>query len=116
MGREAAAPLLDSMGLKVRRADAVGERVYIEGNSAAGLGAVYGGATVCAWYPITPSTSLAEAFTAYCEDYRTDPESGEARYATSSRPRMRSPPSASSWAPAGTARGPSPAPPGQGFP
>ncbi len=81
MGREAAAPLIASMGLKVQRADAVGERIYIEGNSAAGLGAVYGGATVCAWYPITPSTSLAEAFTAYCEDYRTDPGSGEARYA-----------------------------------
>ncbi len=79
MGREAAASLVDGMGLKVRRADRlVGDRIYIEGNSAAGLGAVFGGATVCAWYPITPSTSLAEAFTGYCEDYRTDPESGDA--------------------------------------
>src|SRR5947208_587724 len=49
------------IGLRVRRADAVGDRVYIEGNSAAALGAVYGGATVCAWYPITPSSSLAYA-------------------------------------------------------
>jgi 2-oxoglutarate ferredoxin oxidoreductase subunit alpha len=81
MGRDAAADLVQAMGLKVKRADAVGERIYIEGNSAAGLGAVYGGATVCAWYPITPSTSLAEAFTGYCEDYRTDPETGDARYA-----------------------------------
>jgi 2-oxoglutarate ferredoxin oxidoreductase subunit alpha len=81
MGREAAQPLLASIGLKVRRADAVGDRIYIEGNSAAGLGAVYGGATVCAWYPITPSTSLAEAFTSYCQDYRVDPDTGEARYA-----------------------------------
>ena len=81
MGREAAQPLLASIGLKVRRADAVGDRIYIEGNSAAGLGAVYGGATVCAWYPITPSTSLAEAFTGYCHDYRTDPVTGEARFA-----------------------------------
>ena len=81
MGREAARSLISSMGLKVRRADAVGDRIYIEGNSAAGLGAVYGGATVCAWYPITPSTSLAEAFTSYCHDYRTDPETGDARYA-----------------------------------
>ncbi|HTS39281.1 MAG TPA: 2-oxoacid:acceptor oxidoreductase family protein, partial [Xanthobacteraceae bacterium] len=48
--------------LTVKRADAVGDRIYIEGNSAAALGAVYGGATVCAWYPITPSSSLAEAF------------------------------------------------------
>src|SRR5579859_2296750 len=69
------------IGLRVRRADAVGDRISIEGNAAAGLGAVYGGATVCAWYPITPSTSLAEAFTAYCEDYRVDPETGKARYA-----------------------------------
>ncbi|WP_296597882.1 2-oxoacid:acceptor oxidoreductase subunit alpha [Phenylobacterium sp.] len=67
--------------LQVRRADAVGDRIYVEGNQAAGLGAVYGGATVCAWYPITPSTSLAEAFTSYCQDLRTDPETGKARYA-----------------------------------
>ena len=50
------------LGLTVRRADAVGDRIYVDGNNAAALGAVYGGATVCAWYPITPSTSLAEAF------------------------------------------------------
>ena len=81
MGREAAQPLLSSVGLKVRRSNAVGDRIFIEGNAAAGLGAVYGGATVCAWYPITPSTSLAEAFTEYCQDHRHDPETGEARYA-----------------------------------
>jgi 2-oxoglutarate ferredoxin oxidoreductase subunit alpha len=45
------------------------------------LGAVYGGATVCAWYPITPSTSVAEAFQGYCEDYRVDADSGKGRYA-----------------------------------
>eukprot|EP01035_Chromulina_nebulosa_P040715 gene40715-55050_t len=61
--------------------DAVGDRIYVEGNNAAALGAVYGGATVCAWYPITPSTSLAEAFTAYCQDLRVEPETGKARYA-----------------------------------
>jgi 2-oxoglutarate ferredoxin oxidoreductase subunit alpha len=66
--------------LQVRKADMVGDRIFVEGNSAAALGAVYGGATVCAWYPITPSTSLAEAFTGYCEDLRTDPD-GKARYA-----------------------------------
>ena len=70
-----------SMRLKVRRANAVGDRIFIEGNMASALGAVYGGATVCAWYPITPSTSLAEAFSAFCETYRTDPETGRARYA-----------------------------------
>ena len=70
-----------SIGLKVKRSDGVGERVFIDGNSAAGLGAVYGGATVAAWYPITPSTSVIEGFTSYCRKYRTDPQSGEARYA-----------------------------------
>ena len=69
------------LGLQVKRADAVGNRIFIDGNSAAGLGAVYGGATVCAWYPITPSTSVVEAFTGYCQDYRHDPETGEAKYA-----------------------------------
>jgi 2-oxoglutarate ferredoxin oxidoreductase subunit alpha len=53
----------------------------IDGNSAAGLGAVYGGATVCAWYPITPSTSLAEAFTRYCNRYRVDSETKKNRFA-----------------------------------
>src|SRR5262249_5744146 len=69
------------MGLRVKRADAVGDRIYIEGNSAAALGAVYGGATVCAWYPITPSSSLAEAFTRHCRRYRVVPETGKNRYA-----------------------------------
>ncbi|WP_293682524.1 2-oxoacid:acceptor oxidoreductase subunit alpha [uncultured Phenylobacterium sp.] len=72
---------LGPIALQVRKADAVGDRIYVEGNQAAALGAVYGGATVCAWYPITPSTSLAEAFTAYCQDLRVDPETGKARYA-----------------------------------
>jgi 2-oxoglutarate ferredoxin oxidoreductase subunit alpha len=69
------------IGLRIRRADAVGDRIYIEGNSAAALGAVYGGATVCAWYPITPSSSLAEAFTRHCGRYRVDPATGKSRYA-----------------------------------
>ena len=70
-----------SIGLRLQRADAVGDRIYVDGNSAAGLGAVYGGATVCAWYPITPSTSLAEGFERYCRRFRTDPGTGERRYA-----------------------------------
>jgi 2-oxoglutarate ferredoxin oxidoreductase subunit alpha len=71
---------LQPLRLQVRKADKVGDRIYVEGNAAAALGALYGGATVCAWYPITPSTSLAEAFTGYCEELRTDPD-GKARYA-----------------------------------
>jgi 2-oxoglutarate/2-oxoacid ferredoxin oxidoreductase subunit alpha len=81
MGRDYAANYLPSIGLKVKRANAVGERVFLEGNSAAALGAVYGGATVAAWYPITPSSSLAEAFARHCRKYRTDPDSGKSRYA-----------------------------------
>ncbi|HXV00460.1 MAG TPA: 2-oxoacid:acceptor oxidoreductase subunit alpha [Caulobacteraceae bacterium] len=80
MGR-AAARDLPAIGLKVRRADAVGDRIYVEGNEAAALGAIWGGASVCAWYPITPSTSLAEAFTNHCEKLRKEPGSGGARYA-----------------------------------
>lgn len=81
MGHAYVRERLASLPLQVRRADAVGERIYVEGNQAAALGAVYGGATVCAWYPITPSTSLAEAFTAYCHDLRIDPETGKHRFA-----------------------------------
>ncbi len=81
MGRDEAAKILKPIGLQMRRTDKVGDRIYVEGNNAAALGAVYGGATVCAWYPITPSTSLAEAFTDYCEKFRVDPATGENRFA-----------------------------------
>src|SRR5438045_880703 len=59
----------------------VGERIFGTGNDAAALGAVYGGATVCAWYPITPSSSLAEAFASHCRRYRRDAETKKSRYA-----------------------------------
>ncbi|WP_293364744.1 2-oxoacid:acceptor oxidoreductase subunit alpha [Phenylobacterium sp.] len=81
MGLSYVQKFLAPLPLQVRRADAVGDRIYVEGNNAAALGAVYGGATVCAWYPITPSTSLAEAFTGYCQDLRVDPETGKNRFA-----------------------------------
>jgi 2-oxoglutarate ferredoxin oxidoreductase subunit alpha len=69
------------LGLRLKRAEVVGDRVFIDGNSAAALGCVYGGATVAAWYPITPSTSLAEAFMRFCRRYRTDPVSGKNKHA-----------------------------------
>src|SRR5512141_1719395 len=69
------------IGLRLRKSDKVGDRIFIEGNSAAALGAVYGGATVCAWYPITPSSSLADAFTSHCKRLRHDPETKKAKYA-----------------------------------
>jgi 2-oxoglutarate ferredoxin oxidoreductase subunit alpha len=73
--------LKNQLGLRVKRAYNVGEKVFIDGNSAAALGCVYGGATVCAWYPITPSSSLAEAFQFYCSKLRIDKETGKAKYA-----------------------------------
>ena len=83
LGRAWAADNLEPgiCGLKVAARDRVGDSIFVEGNAAAALGCVYGGATVCAWYPITPSSSLAEAFAAYCKRYRHDPDTGEARYA-----------------------------------
>jgi 2-oxoglutarate ferredoxin oxidoreductase subunit alpha len=68
-------------GLKIRRSDKVGDRIFIDGNDAAALGAVYGGATVAAWYPITPSTSMAEAFGTHCKKLRIDPETKKNRFA-----------------------------------
>jgi 2-oxoglutarate ferredoxin oxidoreductase subunit alpha len=77
----ARAQLKDAVGLRARRSSGVGDRIFIDGNSAAGLGCVYGGATVCAWYPITPSSSLAEAFQRYCSRLRVDKASGRNRFA-----------------------------------
>jgi 2-oxoglutarate ferredoxin oxidoreductase subunit alpha len=81
MGRDYARDQLPAIGLRVQRSDRVGNKVFLEGNSAAALGCVYGGATVAAWYPITPSSSMAEAFAKHCRKFRTDPDSGKSRYA-----------------------------------
>jgi 2-oxoglutarate ferredoxin oxidoreductase subunit alpha len=65
------------------RAETMGDNsgnILIDGNAAAALGAIYAGATVGAWYPITPSTSVMDAFKAYCDRFRTDSETGERRY------------------------------------
>jgi 2-oxoglutarate/2-oxoacid ferredoxin oxidoreductase subunit alpha len=73
------------LGIRVRpmkgEANAVGDKIFMEGNAAAALGCVYGGATVCAWYPITPSSSLAEAFQKYCSRLRVDKDSGRNKFA-----------------------------------
>jgi 2-oxoglutarate/2-oxoacid ferredoxin oxidoreductase subunit alpha len=68
-------------GLQVERRDRVGDSILIDGNTACGIGAVYAGATVAAWYPITPSTSLVNAFEEYAEQLRIDPETGRKNYA-----------------------------------
>src|SRR6187549_4118766 len=82
LGRDRATMNIECpIGLRLRRADAVGDRIFVEGNAAAALGAVYGGATVCAWYPITPSSSLADAFASHCKRLRVDPETKQNRVA-----------------------------------
>jgi len=73
--------LEDAVGLQIRPSDKVGNRIFVEGNAATALGCVYGGATVCAWYPITPSTSVAEAFQKYCSRYRVDRSTGRNKFA-----------------------------------
>ena len=65
------------LNMRLERRDLVKNYIMMDGNSACGLGAVYGGATVAAWYPITPSTSVVEAFMDYSDKFRTDPETGE---------------------------------------
>jgi 2-oxoglutarate ferredoxin oxidoreductase subunit alpha len=65
---------------RLERMDATKDSVLLDGNSAAALGAVYAGATVGAWYPITPSTSLMEAFKEYCERFRIDPATKQRKY------------------------------------
>jgi len=66
---------------RIERRDLIGDRILIDGNSASGLGAVYAGATVVSWYPITPSTSLVEAFEEYATKTRIDHETGKKNYA-----------------------------------
>ena len=65
---------------KVAAMDGTKGHIIIDGNTAAGLGCLYAGATVAAWYPITPSTSLMDAFRAFCAKYRVDPETGKRTY------------------------------------
>jgi 2-oxoglutarate ferredoxin oxidoreductase subunit alpha len=67
--------------LRVERMDKTAGYVMIDGNTAAGLGCVYAGATVGAWYPITPSTSLMDAFKGFCAKLRVDPETGRNNFA-----------------------------------
>ncbi|NNE97441.1 MAG: 2-oxoacid:acceptor oxidoreductase subunit alpha [Pyrinomonadaceae bacterium] len=69
------------LDIRVERRDAVGEKIMLDGNTACALGAIYGGATVAAWYPITPSTSVVDAFTKYAKTLRVDKETGKNNFA-----------------------------------
>ena len=82
LGRTYAQTYLDApLPIQVRRTDKTGNRIMVDGNTAAGLGSVYGGATVCAWYPITPSTSVAEAFEQHANKLRIEADSGQKKFA-----------------------------------
>jgi 2-oxoglutarate ferredoxin oxidoreductase subunit alpha len=67
--------------LTVRRSDRVGDAIMMDGNSATALGALYAGATVVGWYPITPSTSVIEAFGRYAEQFRIEEGTGRIKAA-----------------------------------
>jgi 2-oxoglutarate ferredoxin oxidoreductase subunit alpha len=68
------------LAFHLEKMDANGGKILIDGNTATALGCVYAGATVAAWYPITPSTSVMDAFKGFCEQYRRDPETGKNNY------------------------------------
>ncbi|MCD9186864.1 MAG: 2-oxoacid:acceptor oxidoreductase subunit alpha [Pyrinomonadaceae bacterium] len=67
--------------IRLERRNLIGDRILMGGNTACALGAIYGGATVAAWYPITPSTSVVDYFTKYAEKYRIDKETGKKNFA-----------------------------------
>ncbi len=81
LGRQYAETYLSCpIDIQVRRSDAVGNRILIDGNQATALGCIYGGATICAWYPITPSTSVAESFERHASRLRIESETELKKY------------------------------------
>ena len=71
----------EAVGIKVTTGKGQEDRIYLSGNQAAALGCLYAGATFAAWYPITPSTSLVDAFSRYCHRFRIDPVDKKHRFA-----------------------------------
>ena len=69
------------LSISLQRRDNLGDKILMDGNTACGLGAVYGGATMAGWYPITPSTSVVEGYEKYCKRLRIDPGTGKNNYA-----------------------------------
>ena len=67
--------------IRLEPMDQTKDSILIDGNTAAALGCLYTGATVGAWYPITPATSLMEAFKGFCQKYRREPETNHNRFA-----------------------------------
>ena len=82
LGHQWATTHLDCpLGIRVETRTGQEDAVLLDGNTALGLGAIYGGATVAAWYPITPSTSVVDAFDKYCRRLRVDADTGRRNYA-----------------------------------
>ena len=77
----AAAHLVKSDPFRIERRQKTEGKIIVDGNSAAALGAMFGGCTVACWYPITPSSSLVEHLSDYMQKYRMDPETGKATFA-----------------------------------
>ena len=63
--------------VRVEKMDKTSDHIIIDGNTAAGLGCVYAGATVGAWYPITPSTSVMDAYKSFAKQFRVDETGGK---------------------------------------
>ncbi|MGB7303264.1 MAG: 2-oxoacid:acceptor oxidoreductase subunit alpha [Burkholderiaceae bacterium] len=81
LGFDAARAQFDCpLGIRIEKRDLIGDKILMTGNDACGLGAVYGGASVAAWYPITPSTSVAEAYESYANKLRIDNETGKKNF------------------------------------
>ncbi|MEO8213980.1 MAG: 2-oxoacid:acceptor oxidoreductase subunit alpha [Myxococcales bacterium] len=68
------------LSIRLEKMHATDDRILIDGNTALALGCVYAGVTVAAWYPITPSTSVMDAFSGFCKQFRKDPETGKNNY------------------------------------
>jgi 2-oxoglutarate ferredoxin oxidoreductase subunit alpha len=80
LGYDFAKQNFPSLPFHLEKMEANGDKILIDGNTATALGCVYAGATVAAWYPITPSTSVLDAFKHFCEQYRRDPDTGKNNY------------------------------------
>ena len=78
---EAKSVFKNPLPMQLKRLNKNDGKILLEGNEACGLGAIYAGATVCAWYPITPSTSVAEGFEKYARKLRVDDKTGENKFA-----------------------------------
>jgi 2-oxoglutarate ferredoxin oxidoreductase subunit alpha len=81
LGYDFARQNFEPLPFRLKRMDANGDKILIDGNTATALGALYAGCTVAAWYPITPATSVMESFKSLCERYRKDPKTGKNNFA-----------------------------------